>query len=409
MLKADERGTLLDIHNFFLTLFLILIVARFLGELFARWGIPSVLGELSAGILLGASVFDIVHPNEILKVLAEIGIILLLFEVGLETDFTRLKNAGLKSFTVAILGVVLPFVFGFATAYYLFGLKFDIALFVGGTLTATSIGITLRVLKDIHMERTNVAQIVIGAAVIDDIIGIILLVFIYDFSIAQEVSFNHTAKVASMIFVFLILAPVLAKVLSTIIHNYQGKDLVPGYIPTIIISMILLFAYLSHLVGAPAILGSFAAGVALSRRFFLPFGAMLQTNEKLLNEVQTNMTPIIQIFTPIFFVMVGLSMDLTVIDFGSGSFWIMGTTFILIAFITKFAASFFIYQKCLMNNAIIGISMIPRGEVGLIFAEMGRVNGVLPNDIYAMLIFVIIITTVIPPFLLKRYFKVECT
>lgn len=398
----------MDIHNFFLTLFLILIVARFLGELFARWGIPSVLGELSAGILLGASVLDLVQPNEILKILAEIGIILLLFEVGLETDFQRLKNAGTKSFVVAILGVILPFGIGFSTAYYFFNMAFDISLFIGGTLTATSIGITLRVLKDIHMEQTNIAQIVIGAAVIDDIIGIILLVFIYDFSIANEISFDHTARVAVMITIFLILAPILAKVLSAFIHSYHEKNLVPGYIPTIIISLILLFAYLSHLVGAPAILGSFAAGVALSRRFFLPFGAMLSTNEKLLSEVQKNMTPIIQIFTPIFFVMVGLSMDLTVIDFSSSSFWIMGLTFTFIAFFSKFAGAFFIFQKAIRNNAIIGVSMIPRGEVGLIFAEMGRINGVLPNDIYAMLIFVIIITTVVPPFILKKYFKVEC-
>jgi Kef-type K+ transport system membrane component KefB len=389
-------------------LFLILIVARFLGELFARWGIPSVLGELCAGILLGSSVLGIVEVNEILKILAEIGIILLLFEVGLETDFARLKNAGMKSFVVAVLGVILPFSFGFIASYYLFKLSFTVSLFIGGTLTATSIGITLRVLKDIHMEQSNIAQIVIGAAVIDDIIGIILLVFIYDFSISQELNFDHTLSVATMVIAFLILAPILAKIFSSAIHRFHGKDLVPGYIPTIIISLILFFAYLSHLVGAPAILGSFAAGVALSRRFFLPFGAMLQTNEKLLYEVQRNMTPIIQIFTPIFFVMVGLSMDLTIIDFSSLEFWIMGLSFTLIAFLSKFAGAFFIYQKALRNNAIIGVSMIPRGEVGLIFAEMGRVNGALPNEIYAMLIFVIILTTVIPPFILKKYFKVEC-
>ena len=398
----------METHDFFLTLFLILIVARFLGELFARFGIPSVLGELFAGILLGSSILGIVQPNEILKILAEIGIILLLFEVGLETDFKRLKDAGLKSFVVAILGVVLPFIFGLALAYYIFGLSFNISLFIAGTLTATSIGITLRVLKDIHMEKTNIAQIVIGAAVLDDIIGIILLVFIYDFSISQEANFTHTLNVAGMVLMFLVLAPLLAKTLSFMIHKFHGKHLVPGYIPTIIISLILLFAYLSHLVGAPAILGSFAAGIALSRRFFLPFGTFLSTNEKLLKDVQSNMTPIIQIFTPIFFVMVGLSMDLRVIDFSSSSFWIMGLSFISIAFISKFIGAFFIFQKSIRNNAIIGVSMIPRGEVGLIFAEMGRVNGVLPNDIYAMLIFVIIITTIIPPFLLKKYFKAEC-
>ena len=398
----------MEVHDFLLSLFLILIVARFLGELFARYGIPSVLGELFAGVLLGSSVLGLVQPNEVLKVLAEIGIILLLFEVGLETDFARLKDAGLKSFVVAILGVVLPFGFGFAAALYLFELSLNISLFIGGTLTATSIGITLRVLKDIHMEKTNIAQIVIGAAVIDDIIGIILLVFIYDFSIAQEMNFEHTLSVASMVIAFLVLAPILAKLLSMAIHHYHGKDLVPGYIPTIIISLILFFSYLSHLVGAPAILGSFAAGVALSRRFFLPFGVFMKTNEKLSKKVQKSMAPIIQLFTPIFFVMVGLSMDLTVIDFSSSAFWVMSLSFIVIAFLTKLIGAFFIFQKSIRNNAIIGVSMIPRGEVGLIFAEMGRLNGVLPNDIYAMLIFVIIITTVIPPFILKRYFKVEC-
>jgi Na+:H+ antiporter len=398
----------MEAHDFFLTLFLILIVARILGELFARFSIPSVLGELFAGILLGSSVLGIVEPNEVLRILAEIGIILLLFEVGIESDFTRLKDAGTKALIVAVLGVVLPFSFGLLTSYYLFELAFDISLFVGGTLTATSIGITLRVLKDIHMENTNIAQIVIGAAVIDDIVGIILLVFIYDFSISHETNFKHTLSVAGMVLTFFILAPILAKTLSYMIHKFHGKDLVPGYIPTIIISLILLFSYLSHLVGAPAILGSFAAGIALSRRFFLPFGAFLRTNEILLDEVRKNMTPIIQIFTPIFFVMVGLSMDLRIIDFSSSSFWIMGITFVLIAFLSKFAGAFFIIQKCVRNNALIGISMIPRGEVGLIFAEMGRINGILPNEIYAMLIFVIIITTVVPPFLLKRYFKGEC-
>ncbi len=398
----------MEIHQFFLTLFLILIVARVLGELFARYGIPSVLGELFAGILLGSSVFGIIQPNEILKVLAEIGIILLLFEVGLETDFKRLKEAGTKSLIVALLGVILPFIFGLATAYYIFELDFTISLFIGGTLTATSIGITLRVLRDIHMENTNIAQIVIGAAVIDDIIGIILLVFIYDYSIAHEISFDHTFSVAAMILIFLVLAPILAKALSFIIHKYHARHLVPGYFPTIIISLILLFSYLSHLVGAPAILGSFAAGVALSRRFFLPFGAMLGTNEILLKEVKRDMTPIIQMFTPIFFVMVGLSVDLSVIDFTSSSFWVMSISFIIIAFLSKFVAAFFIFQKSIRNNAVIGMSMIPRGEVGLIFAEMGRINGALPNDIYAMLIAVIIVTTVIPPFLLKKYFKVEC-
>lgn len=182
----------------------------------------------------------------------------------------------------------------------------------------------------------------------------------------------------------------------------------PGFIPTIIISLILLFSYLSHLSGAPEILGSFAAGVALSRRFFLPFGLGLNKSVDFIKKVKKCMTPIIQLFTPIFFVMVGLSMNIKVIDFTSLEFWSMGIVFLLIAVLGKYLGAYFITQKCYTNKMLIGISMIPRGEVGLIFAEIGRLNGILTNEIYAVLIFVIIITTVVPPFLLKYLFKFEC-
>jgi len=159
----------MDIHNFFLILFLILVTARILGELFARLGIPSVLGELSAGILLGISGFGLIEVNDVLKVLAEIGILLLLFEIGLETDIQRLKDAGSKAIVVALFGAAFPFIVSAFVAYYLFDLTLIVSLFIGGTLTATSIGITMRVLKDLQKEHSHVAQIVIGAAVIDDI------------------------------------------------------------------------------------------------------------------------------------------------------------------------------------------------------------------------------------------------
>lgn len=389
-------------------LFLILISARILGELFAKLGIPSVLGELSAGLILGASGFGIIEVNDVLKVLAEIGIILLLFEVGLETDLKRLKESGKKSLIVALFGAVFPFFTSLCVGLYLFELSLPVSMFIGGTLTATSIGITLRVLKDIHKEQTGIAQIVIGAAVIDDIIGVILLVFIYDFAVVQEISVSQTAVVSALIFGFLLIAPASANLLSTLVHKFDAKKKVPGFIPTIIISMILLFSYIAHLSGAPAILGSFAAGVALSRRFFLPFGLGLQKSADFIKKVKRSMTPIIQLFTPIFFVMVGLSMNVKVLDLTSGHFWLMGFIFLLIAVLGKYLGAYLITQKCSANKMLIGISMIPRGEVGLIFAEIGRINGILSNEIYAVLIFVIIITTIVPPFLLKWLFKFEC-
>ena len=398
----------MDIHNFFLTLFLILITARILGELFAHLGVPSVLGELSAGVLLGVSGLGIIEVNDVLKVLAEIGIILLLFEVGLETDLKRLKEAGKKSLVVALFGALFPFIISIFAAYYLFGLSIYVALFIGGTLTATSIGITLRVLKDLHKEQTNIAQIVIGAAVIDDILGVILLVFIYDYAVSKEMSILNTMSVTAYILLFLLLAPALANLISDFVRKFDDHNKVPGFIPTIIISLILLFAYLSHMSGAPEILGSFAAGIALSRRFFLPFGLGLKKDGRFEEKVKSSMSPIIQMFTPIFFVMVGLSMNLRVIDFSSMQFWSMTLVFLLIAVVGKYLGAFLITQRCSTNKMLIGISMIPRGEVGLIFAEIGRVNGILDNDIYAVLIFVIVITTVVPPFLLKWLFKFEC-
>lgn len=398
----------MDTHSFFLTLFLILVAARILGELSARVGIPSVLGELSAGILLGVSGIGLIEVNEVLKILAEIGIVLLLFEVGLETDLKRLKEAGAKSLVVAIFGAVFPFCISLLAGMYLFDLNIYVSLFIGGTLTATSIGITLRVLRDIQKEQTNIAQIVIGAAVIDDILGVIILVFIYDFAVAKELSVTNAASVAFFIFLFLILAPIFANLLSDLMRKFDDHKKVPGFIPTIIISLILIFAYLSHVSGAPEILGSFAAGIALSRRFFLPFGLGLRKNEEFVAKVKKSMTPIIQLFTPIFFVVVGLSMNLKVLDFGSWHFWSMGFVFLFIAVIGKYLGAFLITQKCSINKMLIGISMIPRGEVGLIFAEIGRVNGILDNEIYAVLIFVIVITTIVPPFLLKWLFKFEC-
>jgi len=398
----------MDTHSFFLMLFLILITARILGEVFARMGIPSVLGELAAGILLGVSGFGFIEVNEVLKILAEIGIILLLFEVGLETDFSRLRAAGNKALVVAVFGAIAPFIVSVLAGLYIFDLSMAISLFIGGTLTATSIGITLRVLKDIHQEQSGIAQIVIGAAVIDDILGVILLVFIYDFAVKEEVSFTNTISVASFIFMFLVLAPMVASLLSDGFRKFDRVKKVPGFIPTVIMCLILIVSYISYLSGAPEILGSFAAGLALSRRFFLPFGLGLKKSVMFSNKVKKSMTPIIQLFTPIFFVMVGLSINLRVIDFTSVTFWSMSFTFLLIAVLGKYIGAYFITQKCAANKMLIGISMIPRGEVGLIFAEIGRANGILTNEIYAVLLFVIVITTIVPPFLLKWLFKYEC-
>ena len=398
----------MQIHEIFLTLFLIIISARLFGELFAHFHLPSVLGELLAGVVLGSSVLGLVEPNKVLALLAEIGILMLLFDVGLDTDFNRLRQAGTKAVVVALFGAIIPFTGAYFVSYYIFELSSFASLFVGGTLTATSIGITLRILKDIHREKTDIAQIVIGAAVLDDIIGVIILAFVYDFAMTQELSYTHTAKVAFNIALFVLVAPILANLLGSLVKRLCPKSNYGGFIATSVISMILLFSYFSHLVGAPVILGAFVVGLALSQEFHLPIRHGLKHNQDFFRKIKKGTIPVAELFTPIFFVMVGVSIDFSAIAFGSSIFWYEVIGFTFIAVVGKYLGAFMITQKCSHNKMLIGISMIPRGEVGLIFAKIGQTSGVLDNETYAVLIFVVIVTTIVPALILKKLFRYEC-
>ena len=262
----------MEVHDFFLILLTMLLAARMLGEAAARLGAPPVIGELAAGILLGPSLLGWVAPNDVIRLLAEIGIILLLFEVGLETDIMRLMKTGMKPIIVAAAGVLFPFLFGFAASFYLFEQSLLTALFIGGTLTATSIGITVRVLTDLGRNQSPEASIVLGAAVLDDVLGVVLLAFLYEFSVGGGVSLVSTGKVALFIALFMVLAPFAAKGMAEIIKRFDRVSQIPGLIPTTVVSLVLFFAWLAHAVGAPELLGGFAAGLALSRRFFFPHG-----------------------------------------------------------------------------------------------------------------------------------------
>ena len=394
----------MEIPTFFMILLTILLAARILGELAARLGAPPVIGELLAGVVLGPSLLGWVEPEPVIRLLAEIGIILLLFEVGIETDVMRLARTGVKPVIVAVAGVVLPFVLGFAVSYALFDLSLLVALFIGGTITATSIGITVRVLTDLQRHRSHEAQIVLGAAVLDDIIGVVLLALLYEFSKGGGVSFTNTGKVAAFIALFMVLAPSAAKMMAEIIRRFERISQIPGLIPTTVVSLVLFFAWLAHAVGAPELLGGFAAGLALSRRFAMPMGMAIGTDHEFASRMEEQMKPIIHLFTPIFFVTVGLSLNFRVIDWTSPFLWTFSLTLFVIAVLTKLAAGFVIREDYARRFAI-GLALVPRGEVGLIFAELGRASGVFGAEVYAALILVIALTTLLPPFLLKGFYR----
>jgi Na+:H+ antiporter len=394
----------IEIHVLLMQIAAILLSARIFGEVALRLKAPPIIGELCAGIILGPSLFGWITPNEVLTFLAEIGIILLLFEVGLETDLERLVKAGPQAVIVAIAGFVLPFALGAACSYWLFGLSELVSLFIGGTLTATSIGITIRILSDVGRHRALEGQIVLGAAVIDDLLGVFLLAVLYEFTMDGSVTVANTGQIFLYVGSFFVLAPVAAKILSPLFKRYHDYSNLPGMIPIVLVSIVLIFASLAHSIGAPHLLGGFVAGIALSRRFFLPFGAALNLGVEFTQSVHDQMRPIIQLFTPIFFVVVGLSLDFSAIDWSSPFIWTFSVLMGLIAIMGKLLGPWLIDVSNPMRIAI-GMAMVPRGEVGLVFAELGRAAGVFDAAVYAGVVLVIAYTTLVSPFWIKKYYE----
>lgn len=402
----------MELHQFFLLFAIILISARVFSETAARFGVPSVIGELLAGLLIGPSLLGWVSPDTTMKLLAEIGIILLLFEVGMDTDLSRLARSGSKPIVVAMLGFALPFALGYGVSAWVFGLTEFTALFIGGTLTATSIGITVRVLDDLGKRQSDEAQIVIGAAVLDDILGVLALAFLYQFVVEQHASFDALSEVGLYIMLFMLLTPLVAKLASTVIDRLDRYAAKPGLLLTMALSLILLFSWLAHAVGAPEIMGGFAAGLAFSQHFGFRLwmgkhpAIEFKPSPKLAHRLEEQMRPLIHTFSPLFFVMVGVSLNLKAVNWGSAFIWELAASLLLAAFLGKFAAGFFI-RESRRNQMAIGLSMVPRGEVGLIFAQLGFIQGILNGELYAALLIVIALTTMSPPFLLKWFYGRE--
>jgi len=232
----------------------------------------------------------------------------------------------------------------------------------------------------------------------------VLLAFLYEFSLTRAVDLTGTAKVLTFVGLFLVLAPIAAKLIAEIIKHVEPVSKIPGLIPTTVVSLVLFFAWLAHAIGAPELLGGFAAGLALSRRFFFPMGLAVRTDPEFAHRMEKQMRPIIHLFTPIFFVMVGLSLNFRAIDWSSSFIWSFSLVIFALAVAGKMVGSFLIREPRVTQIAI-GLAMIPRGEVGLIFAELGRTSGIFSNEIYAGMVLVIALTTLIPPFAMKAFYS----
>lgn len=391
-------------HLFLLQFMAILVAAQVLGMLARRVGIPAVIGEIMAGVLLGPSLLNVVPRGEVFQLLAEFGIILLLFEVGLETDVVRLLHTGGRSAIVAIGGFVAPFVFGYWISLQWFNQPPIVAMFIGGTLTATSIGISIRLLADLGRQQSPEAQVVLGAAVLDDILGVILLAVLYDFSVTGQVNLPNTGKVIMFIGAFMVLAPLAAKLFTVALHRIPEFCDLPNALPVMLVSLVLFFSWLAHFMGAPELLGGFAAGLALSRRFFLPFGLALSHQKECFGAgISDRLRPIIGLFTPVFFVVVGLNLNLRAVDWSDPFIWVFSSTVFIGALVSKMVGGMLL-RTGFPTRVAVSLAMVPRGEVGLIFAELGRTAEVFDNDVYAGMVLVIALTTLLAPLILKWFY-----
>ncbi len=391
------------IDSFVISIFLMLLCGRLLSELCSRQGAPGVVGEMLAGLLIGPSVLGWVHPHNTLSVLAELGVILLLFDIGCETSVKRLYHASGRSFWVALSGIVIPAVVAGASAAYWLNLPPFTALFFGCALTATSIGISIRVMTQANQAQTLAGQVILGAAVIDDIAGVILLSILLNFSVDGTLSVASVLILIIKVVGFLFLAPPLARVLIYLSRGMQPHFKHSGYDVLVVVILICLFAWLSHWFGAPALLGGFAVGMALSRQFVSPINRYLRNPFPFTHQLEKSAKPLVDIFSPIFFVYVGVSVDLSQLDLTiSGLLLLLWLA--LIAIVTKLAAGL-TAKGPWRRKMIIGSAMIPRGEVGLVFAEMGRQLNIIQPKLFTELVLIIAISSIVGPMLLKWALK----
>ncbi len=381
-------GEHLTVPAFLAILIAILVGAKLFGELAERIGQPAVLGELVAGVVLGSSVLGIVDPTvETIHLLAEIGVVILLFEIGLETDLKKLLQVGGASLTAAVVGVVLPFAGGYWVAVLL-GLETMVAVVCGAALTATSVGITARVLSDLGRLQDEESQIVLGAAVIDDIIGLIILAVVAQLVAGAEVTPTGVTITALVAFGFVAAVLVLGRYIVPPMFDLLARIGKPETLATMALAFAFLVAYLADAADSALIVGAFAAGLVLAPT-------------RHAHTIEAGVTRLGHFFVPIFFIVVGASVDVR--TFADTTVMSVGAALIVVAIVGKMAAGyapFWLKGK----KSVIGVGMVPRGEVGLIFAQMGLTSGVLSVGIFSALTLMVMVTTFMAPPLLKVLF-----
>lgn len=421
---TEPESTPLVLGGVLLSLVAIYLASKIGGELSNLIGLPPVLGELVGGVVVGVSglhllVFPegggdsanslIMHflqttarlapdatvgtfqaQSEVISVLAELGVIVLLFEIGLESNLKELLDVGYQSALVAVVGVVVPFAAGTVGLMSLFHVSAIPAIFAGAALTATSIGITSKVLSELGKLNSKEGQIILGAAVIDDVLGIIVLAVVASLAKTGEIDVSNVIYLIISASGFLLGAILLGNVFNKSFVTIADKLKTRGSLTIPAFIFAYSMAYLAAAIQLEAILGAFAAGLVLD-----------ETDKR--KELQKQVGPIADMLVPVFFISVGARTDLSVLNPlvpSNREGLIIASFLIAIAIVGKLVTGLAVFGQPQINRLAIGVGMIPRGEVGLVFAGVGSASGVLSKPLEAAIIVMVILTTFLaPPFL----------
>jgi len=402
----------------------IFLVARLLAEVLVRLNLPTLIGELVAGVIIGASGLHLVLPPELqgnisanllhlisglssvpqdvvdtiygetsvkLASFSQVGLYALLFLTGLESDLKQLLKVGDRALSVAAVGVILPFAGGTLGLIYLFEVDLIPAIFAGAAMTATSIGITAKVFGELKYLKTSEGQTVIGAAVLDDILGIVILAVVAKLATGGSLAAAPIIKLLiaaiGFVTVSLFLSRTAAPWFDRLVDALEapGEKIVCGFL------VLALGCFMATAIGLEAVLGAFAAGLVLS-------------NSKHVHELTALTEPIVALFATLFFVMIGTGFDFSVInpfDPGNRDGLVMAGFLLIVAILGKVASGWAYWSQEKTNRMAVGLGMMPRGEVGLVFLALGGSTHILTDSLEAAILLMVIGTTFLAPLLLR--------
>ena len=382
----------------FLEIVIILIAAKFGAEVMRRINQPAVIGELLAGLTIGyygLGLLPHAESGDVISTLAEIGVVLLLIEVGLETNLQEFIELGSTSLAVAIIGVIAPFGLGFGAVYALQlggDYVFEVALFMGAAMTATSVGITARVFGDLGQLKSKEAKTIIGAAVVDDILGLLILTVVAGLlGSSGDFQLIDLGLITLKAVGFLAAVVIAGRKFSPHIFRFFVKIPSPGTFVTGSFIFAMGLGAAAHYVGLHPIVGAFAGGVVAGE-------------SGMTKRIREEMRPINFLLVPIFFVYIGSEVDISIL--ASSYVFLVGAGISILAFAGKYVSAIGAIGKG-MNASVIGIGMAPRGEVGLIFVAVATstLSAVIDEQVIAIIIWMVINTTVVAPMLLNRILK----